>query len=269
MSEAGRSTAVLAARGLSVGYGGRHPTVVLSDVNAELQGGRCVALLGPNGSGKSTLLRTLAGLQRPLAGEVLLDGTNIAQLSAGAIARVLSVVLTDAIDAAQLSAWDVVALGRAPHAGFSGRLAAADREVVRRAFVATASAHLAARPLQDLSDGERQRVLIARALAQEPRLILLDEPTAFLDLEARADIAQLLRQLAHGDDAARRAIVITTHDFDLAVQMADELWLIRRDGALVCGSPDELAEQGAFDALFSHHALTFNRESRRFDLRVG
>ena len=219
---------MLAARGLSVGYGGRHPTVVLSDVNAELQGGRCVALLGPNGSGKSTLLRTLAGLQRPLAGEVLLDGTDIAQLSAGAIARVLSVVLTDAIDAAQLSAWDVVALGRAPHAGFSGRLAAADREVVRRAFVATASAHLAARPLQDLSDGERQRVLIARALAQEPRLILLDEPTAFLDLEARADIAQLLRELAHGDDAQRRAIVITTHDFDLAVQMADELWLIRQ-----------------------------------------
>ena len=237
MSEPSRNDAVLAARGLSVGYGGRHPTVVLSDVNAELQGGRCVALLGPNGSGKSTLLRTLAGLQRPLAGEVLLDGTDIARLSAGEVARVLSVVLTDAIDAAQLSAWDVVALGRAPHAGFTGRLAAADREVVRGAFVATASAHLAARPLQDLSDGERQRVLIARALAQEPRLILLDEPTAFLDLEARADIAQLLRELAHGDEAQRRAIVITTHDFDLAVQMADELWLIRQMGCWSAGVP--------------------------------
>ncbi len=263
-------TALLTARRLAVGYGGRRPTVVLSGINTQIERGQCTALLGPNGSGKSTLLRTLAGLQRPLGGAVLLDGVDIARLSPGQVARSLSVVLTDAIDAAQLTAWDVVALGRAPHAGFSGRLAPADRRVVRGAFQATASAHLAARPLQDLSDGERQRVLIARALAQQPRLILLDEPTAFLDLEARADIAQLLRRLARSDDAEqRRAILITTHDFDLALQIADQLWLIQRDGALISGSPAELAERGAFEQLFSHRAVQFNRQARRFDLRIG
>lgn len=264
--------AILAARNLSVGYGRRRPTIVLSGVDLEVQSGQCVALLGPNGSGKSTLLRTLAGLQRPLCGSVRLEGCDLAQLSAGEIARALSVVLTEAIDAAQLTAWDVVALGRAPHAGFSGRLAAADRAVVRDAFRATSSVQLAPRSLQDLSDGERQRVLIARALAQQPRLILLDEPTAFLDLEARAEIAQLLRSLAHGgadDEAGDRAILITTHDFDLALQIADRLWLIQRDGSIASGSADDLVEQGAFEQLFKRDALRFNESARRFDLRVG
>lgn len=264
---------LLEARKLSVGYGGRRRTVVLNGINAALYPGQCAALLGPNGSGKSTLLRTLAGLQRPLDGAVLLDGADLAQLSPGDIARRLSVVLTDPIDAAQLTAWDVVALGRAPHAGFTGRLSAHDREVVRGALVAASAAPLARRPLHDLSDGERQRVMIARALAQQPGLILLDEPTAFLDLEARADIAQLLRRLTQADDGAAaqsaRAVLITTHDFDLAMQVADQLWLIRRDGSLAVGSPAELADQGELAALFSHSAVRFDPAARRFELELG
>ena len=264
---------LLEARNLSVGYGGRRRTVVLSGINAALYPGQCAALLGPNGSGKSTLLRTLAGLQRPLNGAVLLGGAELAQLSPGDIARRLSVVLTDPIDAAQLTAWDVVALGRAPHAGFTGRLSEPDRAVVRGALVAASAAPLAHRPLHDLSDGERQRVMIARTLAQQPSLILLDEPTAFLDLEARADIAQLLRSLAQADgecDAERaRAVLITTHDFDLAMQIADQLWLIRRDGSLAVDSPAELADQGELAALFSHSAVRFDSAARRFELDLG
>ena len=260
---------LLEARGLSVGYGGRRRTVVLSGVDAALLRGQCAALLGPNGSGKSTLLRTLAGLQRPLGGSVLLNGAPLARLTPGEIARTLSVVLTDAIDAAQLTAWDVVALGRAPHAGFSGRLSEADREIVRRALLSASAAALAARPLQDLSDGERQRVMIARALAQEPSVILLDEPTAFLDLEARAEVAQLLRGLTGGNTGEARGVLITTHDFDLAMQVADRLWLIRRDGSLAVGAPEELAERGELAALFSHSAVRFDAEARRFELDLG
>lgn len=260
---------LLEAHGLSVGYGGRRRTVVLSGVDAALQRGQCAALLGPNGSGKSTLLRTLAGLQRPLGGSVLLDGAPLARLTPGEIARTLSVVLTDAIDAAQLTAWDVVALGRAPHAGFSGRLSEADREIVRRALLSASAAALAARPLQDLSDGERQRVMIARALAQEPSVILLDEPTAFLDLEARAEVAQLLRGLTRGDAGEARGVLITTHDFDLAMQVADRLWLIRRNGSLAVGAPEELAASGELAALFSHSAVRFDAAARRFELDLG
>ena len=260
---------LLEARTLSVGYGGRRRTVVLSDVDAALRRGECAALLGPNGSGKSTLLRTLAGLQRPLGGAVLLGGRELARLTPGQIARELSVVLTEPIDAAQLTAWDVVALGRAPHAGFSGRLSKADRAAVRAALTETSAVALAPRPLHDLSDGERQRVMIARALAQEPSVILLDEPTAFLDLEARADVARLLRRLAREDAGRERGILITTHDFDLAMQIADRLWLIRRDGSLAVGAPDELAERGELAALFSHSAVRFDAESRRFELDLG
>lgn len=260
---------LLEARALAVGYGGRRRTVVLSDVDAALRRGECAALLGPNGSGKSTLLRTLAGLQRPLDGAVLLGGRDLAQLTPGQIARELSVVLTEPIDAAQLTAWDVVALGRAPYAGFSGRLSEADRAAVRAALTETSAAALAPRPLHDLSDGERQRVMIARALAQEPSVILLDEPTAFLDLEARADVARLLRRLAREDAGRGRGILITTHDFDLAMQIADRLWLIRRDGSLAVGAPDELAERGELAALFSHSAVRFDAEARRFELDLG
>ena len=261
---------LLEARGLSVGYGGRRRTVVLSAVNAALRRGECVALLGPNGSGKSTLLRTLAGLQRPLAGSILLNGGDLAQLSPGEVARTLSVVLTDPIDAAQLTAWEVVALGRSPHAGFSGRLSEADREIVRGALLAASAAALAARPVQDLSDGERQRVMIARALAQQPRLILLDEPTAFLDLEARAEIARLLRSLATGEaDGEPRGILITSHDFDLALQLADQLWLIQRDGGLRVGTPKELSDSGALADLFSHSAVRFDAQSGRFELDLA
>ncbi len=261
---------LLEARDLSVGYGGRRRTVVLSAVNAALRRGECVALLGPNGSGKSTLLRTLAGLQRPLAGSILLNGGDLAQLSPGEVARTLSVVLTDPIDAAQLTAWEVVALGRSPHAGFSGRLSEVDREIVRGALLAASAAALAARPVQDLSDGERQRVMIARALAQQPRLILLDEPTAFLDLEARAEITQLLRSLATGEaDGEPRGILITSHDFDLALQLADQLWLIQRDGGLTIGTPEQLSASGALADLFSHSAVRFDAQSGRFELDLA
>ena len=245
---------VLAARALAAGYGRRRPVPVLEGIELEARPGELIALFGPNGAGKSTLLRTLAGLQRPLAGRVELGGAPLSRLSAGERARRLAVVLTDPIDAAQLSARDVVGLGRAPHAGFSGRLSREDAGIVDRAFRSAAAAHLADRRLSSLSDGERQRVMIARALAQAPSVMLLDEPTAFLDLPARAETISLLRRLAHREGLAT---IIATHDFEAALRHCDALWLIGPGGRIAVGAPEDLALDGALARVFGDRALTF------------
>lgn len=253
---------VLAARGLAVGYGRRRPVAVLEGIDLEARPGELIALLGRNGAGKSTLLRTLAGLQRPLAGSVEIGGRPLADLSPGEIARRLSVVLTDRIDAAQLTAGDIVGFGRAPHAGFSGRLSAADAAVVQRAFSAVSAAHLADRRLDSLSDGERQRVMIARALAQEPRVMLLDEPTAFLDAPARIETARLLRRLARDGGLA---IIVATHDFDAALRHCDRIWLLRPDRIIAVGAPEDLAFNGEIAAAFGGGQIEFDSSAMTFE----
>ena len=253
---------VLAARALSAGYGRRRRSVVLSDVELEARPGELIALLGRNGAGKSTLLRTLAGLQKPLAGCVELDGEPLSRRSPGDAARRLAVVLTDPIDAAQLTALDVVGLGRAPHSGFSGRLSAADAAAVRRAFEQAGAAPLAERQVASLSDGERQRVMIARALAQEPAVLLLDEPTAFLDLPARVETAALLRRLAHDGGLAT---VIATHDFDTALRHCDRLWLLGSADRLAVGAPEDLAFSGELARVFGDPALRFDPSAMTFE----
>ena len=253
---------VLAACGLSVGYGRRRRNVVLSGVELEARPGELIALLGRNGAGKSTLLRTLAGLQRPLAGCVELDGLPLSRRGPGGIARRLAVVLTDPVDAAQLTALDVVGLGRAPHAGFTGRLSSGDAAIVRRALQQAGAAPLAGRQVASLSDGERQRVMIARALAQEPAVMLLDEPTAFLDLLARAETAALLRRLAHDGGLAT---VIATHDFETALRHCDRLWMLGRDGSLAVGAPEDLAFSGDLERVFSDSGLRFDPAAMSFE----
>lgn len=203
--------------------------------------GELTVLLGPNGSGKSTLLRTLAGLQPSLAGQVLLDGQDLAGLAADELARRVAVVLTDRVDAGLLSARELAGLGRTPHLGFAGRLGARDREVVAWALAAVGAGALADRPAGELSDGERQRVLTARALAQEPSLLVLDEPTAFLDVPSRVGLVELLRRLADERDLA---VLMSTHDLELALRVADRVWLLGRDHRLTSGTPEQLALSG-------------------------
>jgi len=258
--------AVLAARGLAVGYGRRRPVAVLEDVDLEARPGELIALLGRNGAGKSTLLRTLAGLQRPLAGRVEINGEPLARLSPGEVARRLSVVLTDRIDAAQLTAGDVVGLGRAPHAGLAGRLSDKDAAVVERSFSAVSAGHLASRKMDALSDGERQRVMIARALAQEPRVMLLDEPTAFLDAPARIETARLLRNLAHGQGLAT---IIATHDFESALRHCDRIWLLGPGRAIADGAPEDLALDGRLAAAFGGGPLEFDPSTMTFEPAPG
>ncbi|GBE65704.1 hypothetical protein MFM001_21660 [Mycobacterium sp. MFM001] len=234
---------------LAIGYRGRrHSRVVAEGLHAKARRGELTVLLGPNGCGKSTLIRTLCGLQPALDGRVLLDGDDLAAVASGELARRVAVVLTDRIDPGLLSARELVGLGRIPHLGFGGRLTRDDHAVVDWALHAVGAAHLAERPAAELSDGERQRVLTARALAQQPSVLVLDEPTAFLDVPSRAGLVEVLRGLArdHG-----LAIVMSTHDVELALRVADRVWLLGSDGTLVDAIPEEHLLSGRLGELFA------------------
>jgi iron complex transport system ATP-binding protein len=258
--------AVLATRDLSAGYhlGRGRTRNVLAGVGVALHAGEFACLLGPNGTGKSTLLRTLSRVQRPLAGAVLIGGADIRRLSQSELARRLAVVLTERVNAGIMSAYDLVGLGRYPHTGWAGRLTPRDHAVVRWAIDATGSADLAARNVQELSDGERQRVMIARALAQEPSVMLLDEPTAFLDLPRRVEITGLLRRLARETGLA---VLLSTHDLDLALRTADTIWLVTPASELLTGSPEDLVLGGALEAAFRSDDLAFDATDGGFRSR--
>ncbi len=241
---------LLRASGLAVGYrrGRREPLVLAAGLELELAAGQLICLIGPNGAGKSTLLRCLAGLQAPLAGRITLAGVDLQQLDARERAQRLATVWTGPVDVGLLGARELVALGRHPHTGWSGRLLPEDERAIDATLAAVDATALAWEPVDRLSDGQRQKINIARALAQEPLLLLLDEPTAWLDLARRAEIMALLRRLAREQGCA---VLLSSHDLELALRHADQLWLMSGDGSLQAGAPEDLALSGALSAAFS------------------
>jgi iron complex transport system ATP-binding protein len=254
--------ALLAARDLTVGYRTRRRrTAVLDGLHLALHRGRLTCLLGPNGTGKSTLLRTLVGAQPPLAGTVELLGRPLAGLGAAARARLLGVVLTDRVEVGLMTARQLVALGRTPHVGRFARLSAADSAAVDAAMAHAGVTAFADRDVAELSDGERQRVMIARALAQEPAVLVLDEPTAFLDLTRRVELVALLRELA---DRTGLAVLLSTHDLDLALRTADEVWLVHPGGRVETGAPEDLALSGAIAGAYAGAGIAFDHLSGTF-----
>ncbi|MGW0593082.1 ATP-binding cassette domain-containing protein [Streptosporangium sp. NPDC002607] len=259
----------LELRGLHAGYParrGQRERRVLDDLDAEALAGELTVLIGPNGTGKSTLLRTMAGLQPALGGQVRVDGVGIETLPAAHLARSLAVVLTERDLPPLLSARELVGLGRHPHTGFTGRLSPGDHEIVTWGLTAVNAGHLADRAVSELSDGERQRVLVARALAQEPAAILLDEPTAFLDVTSRVALMGLLRRLAREKNLV---IVVSTHDLELALRVADRMWLIDPAGRLHTGTPEELTLREVIGASFDGAELTFDAASGMFVPQSG
>lgn len=202
---------------LTVGYRGHR---VVEDISLSLPCGRLVCLLGPNGAGKSTLLRTLCGFQPPIEGTVTISGSDITTMSAAEVARLVSVVLTDCPLTPSLTAAEMVGMGRAPYTGFWGRLSDDDRRLVSEAMQTVGIAPLATRRMGQLSDGELQKVMIAKALAQHTPVIVLDEPTAFLDYPSKVAVMKTLAQLAHDEG---KTILMSTHDLELAAQLGDEL----------------------------------------------
>lgn len=250
---------VLESRNLSIGY--RQPDMELAKgLNLRLERGRLTALLGPNGAGKSTLLRTLAGMQKPLSGQVWLSGDDVGQMKASEIARRLSVVLTEAPNPGWMNGLALVALGRHPYTDWLGRLSPTDKAVVRWALAAVDAEDIAQRPVIELSDGQRQKLMIARALAQETDVMLLDEPTAFLDLPRRVEIMQLLKNLAH---QTQRAILLSTHDLDLALRSCDSLWLMSPT-ALVVGAPEDLVLDDIIATTFAGDGIIFDKRRGAF-----
>ncbi len=259
--------AALATHALSVGYRNsrRSRQVILQDVNLKLNQGEFICMLGPNGAGKSTLLRTIGKMQPLLAGSVEIDGRNIERLSNHDLATLLSVVLTDRLTVGRLTTYELVGLGRYPYTGWSAGLTLEDHRIIQWAIRATRCANLAARDVSDLSDGERQRVMIARALAQQPAVMLLDEPTAFLDLPTRVEITGLLKRLSRETGLS---VLMSTHDLDLALRSADTLWLITPEREVMHGAPEDLILQGALQSTFSSEELVFDADMGGFRPRL-
>jgi iron complex transport system ATP-binding protein len=255
-------TPLLVAQDLCIGYTLKGPPKVVADrIDFRLDGGEFVCLLGPNGSGKSTLLRTLAGLQAPLSGLVAICGKESHALAPGERARKLGLVLTDPIETGNLTVLDLVGLGRAPYTGWLGRLSKEDEDRIAWALQATGSEAHAARRVGEISDGERQKAMIARALAQDTPVIILDEPTAHLDLPNRVGIIRLLKNLAR---KTRRAIILSTHELDLALQAADQVWLMNPGGAMKMGTPEDLVLNGTFEAVFGRDGFGFDKVTGTF-----
>lgn len=225
---------------LSVGYSPSLP--VISDINIEVKSGQLTCLIGENGIGKSTLLKTLAGFLPKMGGDLLLDNRDIHSFSQRELARQVSIVLTQKPDVQNLTTEEIIGLGRSPYTGFFGRLRADDRAVVDDAITAVGIEKLRGRMIQTLSDGERQKVMIAKALAQQTPVILLDEPTAFLDFPSKAETFQSLRRMAHERD---KLILLSTHDLELAVRFADCLLEVKDNALQTVSAADIKAEMRA------------------------
>jgi iron complex transport system ATP-binding protein len=252
----------LTATKLSIGYSHRgQETCVAEALDLALNAGEFICLLGPNGAGKSTLIRTLAGMQAPLSGSLKLQNQTFHSISPRERARMISVVLTEALPVGMMDAYSLVALGRHPYSGWLGGLNQHDKERIKWAFKAVGAEGLEGRQIAELSDGERQKISIARALAQEAQVMLLDEPTAFLDLPRRVELMTILRNLAHRE---QMGLLLSTHDLDLALRFADRLWMITTDGKLIQGYPEELAMSGEFARIFANENLDWDAERGSF-----
>lgn len=205
---------------LTVGYGSR---LLIEHADSEFAAGRLVALIGRNGAGKSTLMRAIAGLSRPMGGRVLIAGRDVASMSAADRARAVALVTTERVRIANMRCRDIVALGRAPYTDWIGRLSAADRQAVDQALEAVGMADYAHRTMDRMSDGECQRIMVARAIAQDTPAILLDEPTSFLDLPNRYQLCRLLARLCHDQG---KSIIFSTHELDIALNICDDIALV-------------------------------------------
>ncbi|MBO7193621.1 MAG: ABC transporter ATP-binding protein [Bacteroidaceae bacterium] len=252
----------LAINDATIGYrNGKSVTPVVTAINATLCAGEVVALIGMNGAGKSTLLRTLSAFQPPLSGRVEFEKGDIGQLSSSELARCVSVVLTEN-NFSTLSVNEVVSLGRTPYTGFLGRLSDDDKAIVAAAMERMGVLHLAEREYATLSDGEKQKSMIAKAIAQQTPLMLLDEPTAFLDFRSKVQLFRTLRTLAADFG---KAVVVSTHDIEMALRFADKLWLID-DGHLYEGSTRELAAEGLLQRVIDGDGMVYDKENNRIEI---
>ncbi len=251
---------LLQTRSLSIGYG---KYVVQQQLNLTAKPGHLICLLGTNGSGKSTLLRTLAGLQKPLHGDVLINNIFLSRLSNNQRSKIFSLVLTDSISEENMTVFDLVALGRFPYTNWIGTLSDEDKKIVSTAIEQVNLTKKTHSYLHEISDGEKQRAVIAKALTQDTPLVLFDEPTAHLDLPNRIEIMLLLRKLSVN---TRKTFILSTHELDLAIQMADNIWLMHLNGIEV-GIPEDLMLKGEFQNIFGNDSFYFDQRDGHFSIK--
>lgn len=247
---------------LSIGYREKENSKVVAEgMCATIHGGELTCLLGANGVGKSTLLRTLSAFQPRLGGKIEVLGKDLSTYTHQELSTLISVVLTEKCEVRNLTVEELIGLGRSPYTGFWGTLDSKDEEIVREAISLVKIEHLAQRMVHTLSDGERQKAMIARALAQETPIIYLDEPTAFLDFPSKVEIMQLLHRLTRKVD---KTIFLSTHDLELALQIADKVWLMDQTHGLSVGTPEDLALGGRLGSFFARKGIVFDVETGLF-----
>lgn len=244
-------------KNLTTGYG-EH--IVARNINSIIPEGNLISLLGPNGVGKSTLLRTLCAFQPAISGDIIINGTSLQELTQAQLSRIISVVLTERLDVRAMTVHNLVSLGRSPYTGFWGRLDEEDERQVRQAIDQVGISELYEREIGTLSDGELQKAMIAKALAQQTPIILLDEPTAFLDFPSKVEMMRMLHRLAH---EMNKTIFLSTHDVEMALQLSDQLWLMTAEG-VHSGTPDELTADGSLADFIHIEGIHFDSERKLF-----
>lgn len=251
---------VIAAKKLDVGYDKKK---VVSGVDVEAFRGQVVCLLGPNGAGKSTILRTLSGLIAPLGGVVEIKGENIRSVKSAELSKTLSLVLTGASEPSLMTVYELAAMGRTPYTGFMGKLSVCDREIVEQSLESVGALALKDRYFSELSDGEKQKVMIARALVQEPELMILDEPTSHLDVKHKVEVINVLRRLSEEKNIT---CIISLHDIDLAIKGCGTLLLVN-DGKIVAqGLPEDIIKSGTIQSLYGISGAEYDELSCSVEL---
>lgn len=259
-------TSVIEINNLTIGYSDKKSEkIVCENINGSLKSGELTCLLGPNGAGKSTLLKTLCGFLKPLGGSISLNGNDISSFSIKELAKKIGVVLTERPSIQNMTVSQLVSLGRSPYTDFWGRLQSEDQKIVINSIKKVGIWDLRNRLVSDLSDGERQKAMIAKALAQETPVIFLDEPTAFLDLPSKVEVMQLLHYLAQ---ETGKTIFVSVHDLELALQVADKIWLIGKDNnELAFGSPEDLMMKDEFGRFFERDGIQFDNKTGLFVIK--
>ncbi len=254
--------AILQARNITTGYATKalHHFDELS-----LPQGELVCMLGPNGAGKSTLLRVLSALQAPLSGDVLLDGKPINKLNRKFLAKNISVVLTEKIQVSELSVFDLIATGRYPYTNLLGNLGKEDKKIIEEAAEQCGVHAFLGNKIDSLSDGERQKAMIAKSLAQQSPILFLDEPAAFLDYPSKLELMLLLRKIS---SEQKKSILMSTHDVEPAIESADQLWLLGKEKKFETGTPEDLVLSGSLARFFDHHQVDFDPYSGKFRIQA-
>lgn len=252
---------ILKTENLSIGYTHKkHTNGIASAINLTLKKGKLIALIGANGIGKSTLIRTITGIQKPLSGGIFLNAKSLNHIEPLELAQEISLVLTEKLPPSNLTVYELVALGRQPYTNWIGKLSPIDLEKIEEAIERTQIQHLIAKKHYEISDGQLQIVMIARALAQDTPLIILDEPTTHLDLMHKVSLFKLLKKLSQ---ETQKCILFSTHDIDMAIQMSDEM-IVMTPANCIQNQPCELISQGVFDRLFEDEQITFDADKGKF-----